>query len=301
MGRHAEKCAALERRGARTIACDLSDEAALSKGFEGAEIVFHVAALTAPWGAYCDFYAANVTATENVVRAALRSGARRLVFVSSPSVTFDGRDQLKTDETEPYPRKFLSPYQLTKKLAEDRVNNASGKIECVILRPKAIFGPGDQALLPRLIASARSGKLRQIGDGSNTVDVTYVENVVDALLLAAGSGKACGHTYLITNGEHVALWPLLRRVFSALGCAANLRAVPWGIAYGIATLLEWKAFWSRAEPPLTRYSVALLGKTQTYSIEAARRDLGYVPRISVDDAIGITLRWLGTSGASDRA
>ena len=295
MGRDPDRCAALGRLGVRTIRCDLSDKAAVTLGFERAKVVFHVAALSAPWGAYRDFHAANVTATQNVVRAALRSGVRRLVFVSSPSVTFDRGDQVKTDETKPYPRQFLSPYQLTKKLAEDIVNEVRGQIELVILRPKAIFGPGDNALLPRLIAAARSGHLRQIGDGSNLVDVTYVGNVVEALLLAADSSTASGHTYIITNGEHVPLWPLLRRVLSALGCDPTLRAIPWPVAYGIAALMEWKARWTHKEPPLTRYSVALLGRTQTYSIEAARCDLGYVPRVSIDEAIEITLRWLAAT------
>jgi nucleoside-diphosphate-sugar epimerase len=292
MGRDPARCAALERQGVETIQCDLSDKANVDLGFAGAEVVFHVAALSAPWGTYREFHAANVTATQNVVDAALRNGVRRLVLVSSPSVTLDGADQVETDETKAYPRKFLSAYQLTKKLAEDIANDAGGQIEVVILRPKAIFGPGDRALLPRLVAAARSGHLRQIGDGANLVDVTYVGNVVDALRLAANAPKAPGHTYIITNGEHIPLWPLLRRVLAAAGCDPHLRSAPWPIAYGVATLMEWKARCTHVEPPLTRYSVTLLGKTQTYSIAAARRDLGYAPLISVDDAIEITLPWL---------
>lgn len=295
MGRNPDKCAALGRLGVEGVRCELTDREAVTVCFERADVVFHTAALTAPWGAYRDFYAANVTATQNVVHAALRNGVRRLVLVSSPSVTLDQGDQVETNETTPYARKFLSPYPLTKKLAEDVVNQVRSQIELVILRPKAIFGPGDHALLPRLIAAARNGRLRQIGDGSNLVDVTYVGNVVDALLLAADPGRPSGGTYIITNGEHVPLWPLVRRLLAAAGCDASLRATPCAIAYGVAALMEWKARWTKVEPPLTRYAVALLGRTQTYSIEAARRDLGYSPRISVNAAVELTLPWL--SGA----
>ncbi len=298
MGRDLERCAALARQGVRTIRCDLGDKEAVTAGFERAEVVFHVAALSAPWGNYRDFHSANVTGTQNVIDAALRSGVRRLILVSSPSVTFDGGDQVRTDEMKAYPRQFLSPYQLTKKLAEDLVNKVRGQIESVILRPKGIFGPGDRALLPRLIAAARTGQLRQIGDGSNRVDLTYVGNVVDALLLAADSSRASGHTYIITNGEHVLLWPLLRRVFAAVGCDTNLRVTPRRIAHVIAAAMEWRARWTGVEPPLTRFAVALLGRTQTYSIEAARRDLEYAPRVSVDEAIETTLGWLGTVHSS---
>jgi len=300
LGRDREKIAALEQMGVKIIRCDLCDAEAVTEAVKGAEIVFHVAALSAAWGLYSDFYSANVTATENVIQAALHNGVRRLIFVSSPSVTFDGTDQFEEDETQPYAARFLSPYQATKKLAEDRVNRLQGQLEFVILRPKAIFGPGDNALLPRLLSPARSGRLRQIGDGSNLVDLTYVGNVVDALLLAADSDRAHGHTYIITNGEHVALWPLLRRVLAAAGCAASFRAVPRSIAHGAAAIMENNARWglTSVEPAMTRYAVAILARTQTYSIQAARTDLGYAPRISIDDGVELMMPWLRTLSKS---
>jgi len=292
MGRDRDKCAALEQTGVTTIRCDLCNPEAVTAGLEGVGVVFHAAALSSPWGTYRDFHAANTAATENVFRAALQNGVRRVVFVSSPSVTFDGGDQVLTNETEPYARRFLSPYQTTKKLAEDVANQFREKIEVVIIRPKAIYGPGDNALVPRLIAAARGGRLRQIGDGTNLVDLTYVGNVVDALLLAAGSSRASGRTYLITNGEHVPLWPVLCRVLDSAGFHGKLRAVPMPVALAAAALMEWRAQWTRVEPTFTRYTVAVLGRTQTYSIEAARRDLGYAPRISVDEGIELALPWI---------
>jgi 2-alkyl-3-oxoalkanoate reductase len=294
MGRDREKCIALEQLGVKTIRCDLCDSGAVSEASVGAEVVIHTAALSAPWGLYRDFHAANVTATENVVHAAMRNGVRRLVFVSSPSVTFDGSDQAEVDETQPYATRFLSPYQQTKKLAEDVVNQLRGQMEFVILRPKAIFGPGDNALVPRLIYAARNRRLRQIGDGSNLVDLTYISNVVDALLLAAVSNHAPGRTYIITNDEHIELWPLLRRVLAIAGCDSNLRTISRPIAYAAATWMERRARWMHVEPVMTRYAVALLARTQTYSIQAARSDLEYAPYISVENGVELMRPWLRT-------
>ena len=298
LGRNNERCVALGRSGALVVRCELSDQVATAKSFAGVHTVFHVAGLSAPWGPYRKFYEANVAATRNVVQAALVRGVRRLVFVSSPSVTFDPRDESESDETKPYTQRFLSPYQATKKLAEDVVNTARADLECVIVRPKAIFGPGDRTLMPRLIQAAKSGKLLQLGDGSNRVDLTYVGNVVDALLEAAESRKSPGNTYLITNGEHVLLWPLLRRMLAAAGCDTHLRTVSRTIAYALATISEWTSRVSNLEPPLTRYAVALLTRSQTYSIAAARRDVNYNPRISIDTAVEMTLPYLNSSDNS---
>jgi len=278
--------------GVPTLEADLRDAPAIARACAGVDIVFHMAALSAPWGLYRDFYAANVIGTRNVVQACRQGGVRKLIYVSSPSVIFNNRHQVAADETAPYPKRFLSPYSLTKKLAEDVVNEARHELSTVILRPKAIFGPGDNALLPRLIAAARNHRLRQIGDGSNLLDLTYVANVVHALLLAADCGAAEGKTYHITNAEHVPLWSLLRRILITLGYSADLRATPFAVAYGMASLLELQAWLTGVEPPMTRYAVAILGRTQTYDIRAARRDLGYEPMVSVEEGIEVTLAHL---------
>jgi 2-alkyl-3-oxoalkanoate reductase len=251
--------------------------------------VFHAAALSAPWGKREEFFAANVTGTRNVIQACLKHQVSKLVYVSSPSVIFDNNDQINVDESVPYAKRFLSLYSLTKKLAEDLVNDARKELAVVIVRPKAIFGPGDNALLSRLIAAARGHRLRQIGNGKNLVDLTYVDNVVHALLLASETQWANGKTYHITNGEHVPLWPLLRRVLTNAGCAADLAVAPFSVAYGLATLMEWNARRTGVEPLLTRYTVGILGRTQTYNINAARQDLGYEPLVSIDEGIERTL------------
>jgi nucleoside-diphosphate-sugar epimerase len=290
LGRNEAACAALAAARSEVVRADLRDRAAVVAACAGVDAVLHVGALSAPWGSAADFQAINVGGTQHVVAGCQKHKVGRLVHVSSPSVVFDGRDQHELTEAAPYPRRFVSAYSLTKKLAEDVVNAAArAGLPAVILRPKAVFGPGDTALLPRLLAAARQGRLPQVGTGRNRVDLTYVDNVVQALLLALSAENAVGKTFTITNGEHVLLWDVIRTVLRRLGMRDALRRLPFRVAYALAGLMEMRARLLGGEPLLTRYSVAILARTQTYNIEAARRDLGYEPRISVADGVERTL------------
>jgi len=292
LGRDMAPARALITAGALPIVADLRDRAAVIAACAGLDAVYHVGALSAPWGRRADFFAINVDGTAAVLAGCRSHAVRRVIYVSSPSVVFDGRDHCDLTEVAPYPRRFASVYSLTKKLGEDLVN-AANWCESVIVRPKAIFGPGDRALLPRMIAAARQGRLPQVGDGRNLVDLTYVENVADALVLALDAEAARSKTYMITNDEHIQLWDVIRSVLRRLGIPANLRRVPLTAALVAAGLMECRAALTGREPLLTRYSAAILGRTQTYDISAARRDLGYAPRISVAAGIERTLAALG--------
>ncbi len=289
MGRDFAPVRDLIARGARVVSVDLRDRAAVRAACAGKEAVFHVGAKSEPWGKPADFHAINVGGTDAVVSGCRLHGVRRLIYVSSPSVVFDGANQIEAPETVPYPTRFASVYSLTKKLGEDAVNAARGELETVILRPKAIFGPGDRALLPRLIAAARRGRLPQIGDGKNLVDLTYVDNVAQALVLALESPTAVGGTYTITNDEHPALWDLIREVLRHLQLSTQLRRLPLGVALVAASAMEAVAVVTGREPTLTRYSALILARTQTYDITAAKRDLGYIPHVPLSTGIGRTL------------
>ncbi len=296
MGRNMTTAKTLLERGAVPVVADLREKNAVVAACEGIEVVYHAGALSAPWGRRTDFFEVNVGGTESVLAGCLTYGVRRVIYVSSPSVVFDGRDQQLLREDAPYPRRFASVYSLTKKLGEDRVRAASRqRLETVIVRPKAIFGPGDTSLLPRLIDAARCRRLPQIGDGRNLVDLTYVENVAHALVLAAESEQAINKTYTITNDEHVPLWEVIRVVLQRLHLSTNLRRIPLPVALAAASLMEAMARVTGSEPLLTRYSAAILARTQTYDISAAKRDLGYVPIVSIDDGIERTLQALEES------
>ena len=293
VGRNAEKCELLAKMGAEVVVADLRERGAIAAACEGVDRVCHSGALSSPWGARSEFEAINVGGTENVISGCLAHTVRRLVYISSPSVVFNGRDQESLSEHAPFPARFVSIYSETKKRGEDLVNAATllhgDELGTVILRPKAIFGPGDTALLPRLLAAARSHRLPQIGDGRNRVDLTYVENVVDATILALESAAAVGKTFTITNGESARLWDVIRQALAAAGLSTDLRTVPLPVAYAAATLMEEIAARTGKEPLLTRYSVLILARTQTYDISAARRDLGYLPRITLAEGLARTI------------
>jgi 2-alkyl-3-oxoalkanoate reductase len=293
MGRNMAVAKALIDLGAIPFIADLRDQSAVMRACQSIDVVYHVGALSAPWGKRSDFYAINVGGTEAVIMGCRTHDVRRLIYVSSPSVVFDGSDQHCVTEDVPYPYRFASIYSLTKKLGEDRVNAVSAQgLETVILRPKAIFGPGDQALLPRLISAAQQGRLPQIGNGRNLVDLTYVENVVHALILALDAQTAAGKTYTLTNDEHVPLWNVIRHVLQRLALPTRLRKVSLAAVLAAAGLMELRATFSGKEPLLTRYSAAILARTQTYDIRAAKHDLGYAPIISVAEGIERTLEAL---------
>jgi 2-alkyl-3-oxoalkanoate reductase len=278
-GRDFSDVSGLLAAGAVRCALDLRDRNAVMHACAGMDAVFHVGALSAPWGRRADFLATNVAGTAAVVAGCRAGEVERLVYVSSPSVVFDGSDHLNLTEAAPYPRRFTSIYAETKKMGEELVKRSG--LAYVIIRPKAIFGLGDRALLPRLLEAARLGHLPQIGAGNNLVDLTYVGNVVHALMLALRTQSGLRKTFFITNDEHVPLWPLIRDLLSRLGIPASLRHMPLSAALVAASLMEASAMLTGKEPLLTRYTVAILARTQTYNISAARRDLGYGPLVTV--------------------
>lgn len=286
-GRDFSGVADLLAAGATRYAFDLADRAATRVACDGADAVMHVGALSAAWGPRAAFAAANIAGTESVIEACRAARVARLVHVSSPSVVFAGRDVVNITERAPYPARFSSDYAWSKKVAEERV--AASGLPFVIIRPKAIFGPGDRALLPRLLAVARRGRLPQIGDGRNRVDLTYVDNVVHSLLCALENDTALGKTFHITNDEHPRLWDVIRALLADLHLPAPRMALPLPVALAAAAGMEAAARLTGREPLLTRYAVEILACTQTYDISAARRDLGYAPVVPLADGIARTL------------
>ncbi|MCM3340814.1 NAD-dependent epimerase/dehydratase family protein [Paenibacillus sp. MER TA 81-3] len=289
IGRNARAGHELELMGVQFIPLDLCDAARVKEACRGHDTVFHCAALSAPWGAYADFYASNVIGTRHVVQGCVSGGAR-LVHVSTPSIYWNWRDRLNISEAEPLPPKQANAYAATKLLAEREVDQAveEAELHAITLRPRAIFGPGDRAILPRLIEANRVGYMPLIRGGRSLLDVTYVDNVVDALLLSAtASPAALGGKYNITNGEPMLLSDMLAKLFALLD--APFRPIPlaYPIASAAAGLLELHARWLAGgkEPRLTRYTVGLIGRSQTLDITAAREKLGYKPRISIEEGM----------------
>lgn len=293
---------ALAALGAEQARGDLADLDAVRGAARGCEAVFHVAALPGVWGRYEDFHRANALGTENVIRACREAGIARLVHTSTPSVVFDGRDMEGADESAPYAAHPEAHYPATKILAERAVLAANGPdLATVALRPHLIWGPGDNHLVPRILARARAGRLRIVGDGRNRVDIVYVDNAADAHLLALdrltaeGPRAVCaGRAYFVTDGEPRPLWDVVNRILAAGGLPPLTRKVPGGVAVaaGAACELVWRAFGLGGEPPMTRFVARELATSHWFDISAARRDLGYSPAFGYEEGMQRLEAWL---------
>jgi nucleoside-diphosphate-sugar epimerase len=290
----------LRSQGSEVLCCDLCLGHDLARHFYGKEVVFHVAALASPWGKRERFFSVNVKGTDNVIDACRKAGVRRLVAVSSTSAVFDGyTHHVNIDESFPYPKKFLSPYSETKSLAEQHVLAANGScLETVVIRPHVIWGPRDRTFLARLCMHARSGPIMHIGGGLTRTDTTYVENLVDALLLGAESERAPGNAYFITNGESILYRDLINRLLDIMGLPRPRGSIPSRLAFAFGAICEgiWNMFSIKREPVLTRYKVAELAYTHTYNIDKARRDLGYKPRVSTEEGFSRLAAWVREEG-----
>ncbi|MFM8425814.1 MAG: NAD-dependent epimerase/dehydratase family protein, partial [Chloroflexota bacterium] len=187
LGRNSVKLNELEDAGMRPLRSDVTKKEELLSAFNGQDIVFHCAAFPSPWGGFEKFYQANVIGTRNVVQACLQNNVKRLVYVSTPSIYFDYDSHIGVKENNPLPQP-ISNYAHTKLLAEEEIDKGFAQgLAVVSIRPRALFGEGDTVIFPRLIPRLRSGRLPILGDGENIVDLTYIQNVVDALLLCAES------------------------------------------------------------------------------------------------------------------
>ncbi|MCE7873244.1 NAD-dependent epimerase/dehydratase family protein [bacterium CPR1] len=290
----------MEALGAKGIVADLADRSRVVSACAGMDVVFHVGARAGLWGSFEDYYNSNVLATINVLDGCREGGVSRLVYTSSPSVTFDGQDHLGADERLGYPRKFLNFYSQTKAMAEKLVLKANGEhgVLTVALRPHIIWGPGDNHILPRLIARARQGKLVRVGDGSNRVDVTYVDNAVEAHLQAAErlepSAALAGKAYFLSQGQPVVLWDWVNQWLERLGIAPVRRSIPFRAAYTMGAALEkvYGLLGKTEEPRMTRFLACQLARSHYYNLEAARRDLSYQPAVGMAEGMDRTVELL---------
>lgn len=282
-----------QRRG------DLTDLQALTEAASGCDIVFHVAAKAGVWGSFDEYHQANVLGTENVLAACRANSIKRLVYTSSPSVVFDGTDVNGGDESLPYPPHFEAHYPHTKAIAEQAVLAAnSTELATVSLRPHLIWGPRDNHLVPRIISKARSGRLRRLGRRPCLVDTVYVDNAAEAHLNAADrlspEAPCAGRAYFISNGEPLPLWNMVNRILDAAGLPPVTRSISPTLAYKIGVVCEsvWKLFRLSGEPPMTRFVAKELATAHWFDLSAARNDLGYRPKVTIDEGLKRLKEWL---------
>jgi nucleoside-diphosphate-sugar epimerase len=283
----------LERLGVESIQADIRNAEAVAAACRGVDVVFHSAAVAGIWGPWDHYYGINTLGTSHVLAGCRQHGIRRLVFTSSPSVTFDGRDQNGVDESVGYAHRWLCHYPHTKALAEQLVlaaNGSDGLLTCA-LRPHLIWGPRDTHLIPRLLDRARKGKLVRVGAGTNLIDAVFVENAAQAHLLAADRlqehSPVAGRAYFITNGEPVNCWDWINQLLELADLQPARRTISFRVAWRVGHLLElmWRVLGKQSEPRMTRFLAAQLALSHYFDISAARRDLDYRPAISMSDGM----------------
>lgn len=286
--------------GIETVLADIRERDKIIAACEGMDAVIHVAAIAKMWGPWSEFYEINTLGTQHVIAGCRKHGVRRLVYTSSPSVTFAGEPQEKTDESAPYPAHWLAHYPHSKALAEQAVRAANGQdglLTCA-LRPHLIWGPGDTQLLPKLLERARAGKLRRVGDGKNLIDTVYVENAAAAHLLALDrltpGSPVAGSAYFITQGEPILLWDWVNQLLALAKLPPVEKGISLSAAYGIGWVMEklWAVLRRQSDPPMTRFIALQLGLPHYFDLTKARRELGYGPRITTAEGLQrLTADW----------
>lgn len=300
---------AIKSAGVTPVLGDIRDFDVVRKACEDQDVVFHTAAISGIWGSWKLFHGTNTIGTRNVVEGCIEMRVPRLVYTSSPSVTFDGEHQLNVNETAPYPRQWLCHYPHSKALAEKFVleANADHKDEefmTCALRPHLIWGPGDRHLIPRLIERARKKQLRRVGDGSNQVDTIYIDNAAMAHIQAAEAmvpgSPVCGSAYFISQDDPVNCWDWINEILALAGLPSVKQSISYYWAYRLGFALETAAELvnSEKEPRMTRFLAAQLARSHYFDISRAKRDFGYFPRVSHEQGMKRLAESLGKAVGS---
>lgn len=292
----------LIEQGVEMRRVDLRDREATIAACKGVDIVYHTAAVPGIWGSWKHYHGINTVGTEHVLAGCRAHDIRRLVFTSSPSVTFDGQDQSNVDGSAPYASRWLCHYPHSKALAEQQVlaaNGTDGLWTCA-LRPHLIWGPGDPHLIPRLIARRRTGRLRRVGDGTNLVDMVYVDNAAAGHLKAADAlgphGAASGKAYFLTQGEPVNCWQWIDELLALADLKPVRGSISVASAARIGAVCEavFRTLRVQSEPPMTRFLALQLGKAHHFDISAAQRDFGYEVTVSTAEGMRRVGEWLSS-------
>lgn len=277
----------LEKHGVEIFRGDIRIPDTLTAPMRGVDGVFHLAAMIGVWRPMRAYYAVNVAGTEHICRAALASGVRRIVHVSSAMVynMAMGRPATEDDPLEP----LDEPYSVTKAEGDRLVQRmiAEDHLPAVIIRPGTLFGPGDHLNFGRIADRVRARKGIIIGSGHNAVPIVYVTDVVRGLLLAMDQEQALGQIYNIASDRPLSQRALFASIAHEIGVAPPRIHVPYHMLYAVAYIAERIATFShsRVPPFVTRHGVKLYGADNQLSIAKARREMGYMPQVTLREGI----------------
>ena len=285
LARSDRSAAAVEEAGAEAVRGDLDDVEAMRAGAEGCEVFFHAAAYVGEWGSRRDFERGNVDGTRNALEAARGAGVRRFVHVGTEAAILAGHPLENVDETAPLRPDSKAPYCSTKARAEALVREAAG-IEGVVVRPRLVWGPGDNTVLPGLMDAVRSKRFSWIGGGEHRTSTTHVDNVVEGLVLGAERGRP-GEAYFVTDGEPVVFREFVTELLGTHGVEPPDRNAPRALVRALAAASEgaWRVLPLRGSPPVTRIACWLASLETTIDISKAREQLGYEPVITREEGM----------------
>lgn len=294
LGRNKEAGAELEEEGAIFCEGDFTDKYACARFFKGMDYVIHAGALSTVWGKWEDFQNTNVIGTRNVCALCRKFGIKRMVYISSPSIYSGKKDRYKIKEKDYNPKNQLNYYIRSKILAEKIIRKYhENDLYTVTIRPRGLIGVGDTSLIPRILKANDKIGIPLFNEGKNFVDVTCVENVAHACLLALEAKDISGEVFNITNGEPMQFKEILLMFLDSIHKKPHYLKLPFHLVYGIASLLEavYRRFGLKGEPALTKYTVCTLAFSQTLDISKAKIKLGYRPIISLEEGIKNYGKW----------
>lgn len=291
------------------IGLDIRDGEAMLKACMGMDSVIHNASLVhTKHNRADDVWAVNMGGTENIIKACKAHSIPRLTYISSASAVYEGEDIENGDETLPYSGISQAPYADSKIAAEKAVLGFSGtdRTQTCAIRPHVIFGAGDKRFIKAILEKAQQGKLkRAVGNRDKLSDFTYISNLVDAVVAAEDrlipGSPVCGQAYFITNGEPIAFFDFIENFLVELGHPRIKGKIPYWLAYAVAAIAEGidtlKGGTLNNENGLTRFAVRYMMTHHYFSIAKARRDLGYEPRVDLNEGIRLTVQQLKLAGA----
>lgn len=253
----------------------------------GCDAVIHCAAFVKQWGTREQFWNANVAGTRQLLEAAKEAGVRRFIHIGTEAALFHGQDMLEVDEQYPYPARTPFLYSETKAAAERLVLAANtSDFQTLSIRPRFVWGPGDQTILPVLLAMVKAGRFTWIDGGRARTSTTHIANLVHAVDLALQRGTG-GNAYFVTDEGTTTVREFLAALLATRGASPPEKSVPGWLARTLAAMMElwWRALSLDSDPPLTRFAASMMSRDCTIRIDKARRELGYAPVISREDGL----------------
>lgn len=286
MARSDSSARTVEQRGARAVRCSLDDVDA--SHLAGCDVVVHAAAKAEAWGTWSDFERVNVQGTERMLEAAESAGVERFIHIGTEAALFHGQPMRDIDESYPLAPDSPFPYSATKARAElaVRAANQPGGMKTLVLRPRLVWGPGDETVLPAVQQLVESGQFAWIDGGESRTSSCHIHNLTHAIELALTHGHG-GEPYFIADDEVHTIRTFLTAYLRTAGVQMPDKSMPAWLVRGLARALEpvWRALRLAKAPPITRFEACIFSVDCTVQIDKARDELGYRPLVTMEEGL----------------